>query len=374
MPRLGRWMLLAVIVLGVFAAPLASADELMRNGQWQSVTFVGVEDGALVYRNNVGGQNTVALGDVESLKIDDEEDFFEALEAFKGEDYRRSQRMFAEITEQTRLEWVRHFAQYFLVQSLDQRNEPVEAATVYAEIARTGGDPFFLSAPPMLSLEALSDDERARIREEVMDVLEDTRGQTRQRLQAYLVAVLGEDAMPDLAPVEPDPRDATRAERSQSAVILPEALWEILEQEDFDDEKWEGLALLREGQYEEAIEAITPWLDSRGDMPEKLFVLARAQLAIADASGERDDYLDAGLTFARIVFHYENLGTPLLAPSRLELAYVHRLIGREDLYDKLLNQSDLFLSFADDPETYPQYYQRYYQIIGEPLPQAEDDE
>ncbi|XAL98650.1 hypothetical protein OT109_13805 [Phycisphaeraceae bacterium D3-23] len=371
--------LLTLVFAWAIALP-ASADQLQRNGQWQNVTIVGVEDGELVYRNNAGGTNTVALADVESLDLDDEAEFRGALEAFQGEDYRRSQRMFGEIAEQTRIDWVRHYAQFFLVQSLDQRGEPVEAATVFAQLARDGADPYFLSVAPMASLAAVSDDERARIREEVVDVLGDTEGVTRERLQNYLLAVVGEEAMPDLTPIEPNPNpgtgtdNAAQLDRSQSAVILPEALWEILEAEEFDAEKWGGLTLLREGKYEEAVEAITPWMEGRGDMPEKLFILGRAQLALADASEDRDDYLDAGLTFMRIVVHYENLGTPLLAPSRLELAYLHRVIGREDLYDKLLNQSDLFLSFADDPETYPQYYQRYYEIIGEPVPVPDADE
>ncbi|MEM9415235.1 MAG: hypothetical protein AAGA29_07150 [Planctomycetota bacterium] len=364
------------VVLGTAAALPASADEILRSGQWQSVTIVGVEGGELVYRNNAGGQRTIPLGQVEGLKLDDESDFFIAYEAFAGEDYRKAQRMFGEIVEQTRVDWIRHYAQYYLVQSLDQRGESVEAGTVYAAIARGGADPFFLSAPPMASLEEVSDDERSRIREEVVDVLGDTEGVTRERLQAYLLAVVGEDAMPDITPLETTPGAGTAAsqDRTQSAVILPVVLWEILEDEELDTEKWAGLLLLKEGKYEEAIEAITPWLENRGQMPQKLFVLGRAQLALADASGDRDDYLDAGLTFARIIVHFENLGTPLLAPARLELAYLHRVIGREDLYDKLLFESNLSLSFADDPETYPQYYQRYYQILGEPLPEDEPAE
>ena len=364
-----------VMVAVVLCVLPASADEIFRNGQSQPATILRIEDGELIYRAAAGGERSIPLGEIESLKLDDEEAYFEALEAFEAENYRKAQRMFGEIVEQTRLQWIRHFAQYYLVQSMDHRGDAIAAAQVYVELARDGADPFFLTAPPVLSLEEATDNQRTRIREEVLSVLDDTEGATREQLSAYLLAVVGEAAMPDIAPVRPGTAAASDVDRSGSAVFLPSAIWELLEAEDFDAEKWACLTLLREGKYAESIEAIQPWLSNPSDMPEKLFILGRAQLALADASGDRDDYLDAGLSFMRIVVHYEKLPScTLIAPARLEVAYLHRMIDRSDLYEKLLFDSSLSLSFADDPETFPQYYQRYYEIIGEPLPELDDAE
>lgn len=366
---------LAVAVFGLGVCGAASADEIMRNGQWQAATIIGVEDGQLVYRNNAGGQREVPLGQIESLRLDDDETFFEALEAFGEEDYRRAERMFEEIAEQARQDWVRQYAQYYLVQALDHRGEPTEAAEVFVALVRDGADPYFLAMPPVDSLAEANDDQRSRIREEVMDVIEDTEGQARARVQAYLLAVVGEEQMPDLGPGTDAPETPSTRDHSGSAVILPTVVWNLIDAEDADLDRWAAITLISEGKYEESIEALTPWLNNPADMPEKLFLLGRAQLAIAEASDDDGLYLDAGLTFMRIVVHYERLDSPLVAPARLEVAYIHRLIGREDLYEKILFNDNLVLSFADDPETYPQYYQRYYQIIGEPLPsETPDDE
>ncbi|MEM9864479.1 MAG: protein kinase, partial [Myxococcota bacterium] len=80
------------------------------------------------------------------------------------------------------------------------------------------------------------------------------------------------------------------------------------------------------------LEAIKPWLSNPGDLPEKLFIKAVAELMLAEESKEKDAYLDAGLTFMRIVIHFERAGQshPLVAPARLEVGYIHKQIGRED--------------------------------------------
>ena len=162
---------------------------------------------------------------------------------------------------------------------------------------------------------------------------------------------------------------------------MPASAWALLEEEDAQA-RWACIDALVAGDPDAAIEAVLSQRVRAERMPHKLYLLARAQLMLAEASGVsgasgesggsggRDAYLDAGLTFMRIVIHYADAELDLIPAARLEVAYIHRVIGREDLYQKLLFDSGLSLCFADDPETYPQYHRRYYEIIGEPLPGA----
>ncbi|MEM9111864.1 MAG: hypothetical protein AAGC72_17835, partial [Planctomycetota bacterium] len=91
-------------------------------------------------------------------------------------------------------------------------------------------------------------------------------------------------------------------------------------------------------------------------------------------SENKDMYRDAGLTFMRIVIHFDRAGQthPLVTPARLEVAYVHKQIEREDIYNRILFGGDegggVHL-VIDDAQVYPEYRKRYYQIIGEELPQ-----
>ena len=371
MHRFCRWAL--VLVLGVVPAVGAAADEIERNGQPLNVTIVGVDDGELVYRPAAGGERRIPLDEVGPLKLDADEKFFGAYELFVAEDYRGAARAFAEVVDEASAPWIRHYAQFYLSQSLDQRGEPTDAAEAYLAIVRDGGDPYFLSKPPVASLADANDAQRGRIRTEIMAVIEDAEGPTRTALQGYLRVVVGDGQMPDIEPGPGDPVEGDGPDRSASAVILPDEIWDLLDEDDAE-ERWAAVNLLIAGDPAGAIEALTPWLSNPRAMPQKLFILGRAQLAIAEETGDHDDYLDAGLTFMRLVVHYKPGTTTLIVPARLEVSLVHRAIGREDLYEKLLFDDGLSLSFADDPETYPQYYKRYYQIIDEPLPEPADDD
>jgi hypothetical protein len=136
--------------------------------------------------------------------------------------------------------------------------------------------------------------------------------------------------------------------------------------------------LLTKGEYQAAIDTNKKWLAAPGDLPEKLFITGRAQLALADATNDADLYRDAGLTFMRIVVHFSGQGRShaLVAPAELEVAYIHKQIGREDIYNRLLFGGDDgggVNLMIDDKEAYPQYRLRYYQIIGETPPADEDD-
>ncbi|MFN3166068.1 MAG: hypothetical protein ACE37H_03280 [Phycisphaeraceae bacterium] len=365
------------LVAGVIAlAPAALADSIQRGElTFDNITLIGVEDGKLKYRT-AGGEREVPLEEVNALVIASVPAFETGLKAFKAQEMRTAQRSFEGIWQDSRVEWIRDYAGYYLAQVYDARNEPVSAGQVYAKLASNNADPFFLSKPPVKSLAEADDDEKNRIIEEIKAVVARSEGKQRDLLQDYLKVVAGDKTV-DLD-LEPDQDDKAAIKRADSAVFIPEAVWKVLDRRGENKEKWQALDLLAKGEYQAAIDANTKWLSVPGDLPEKLFITARAQLALADAKQDKDLYRDAGLTFMRIVVHFSQQGrTHALVPvAELEVAYIHKQIGREDIYNRLLfggEDGGGVNLVINDREDYPQYRLRYYQIIGETPPADEDE-
>lgn len=365
------------LVAGVIAlTPPALADSVTRGElTYDNVTLIGVEDGKLKYRT-AGGEREVPLGEVSALVIESVPAFETGLKAFKAEEMRSAQRAFEGIWQDSRVQWIRDYAGFYLAQVYDARNEPVSAGQVYAKLASNAADPFFLSKPPVKSLADADEDEKTRIIEEIKAVAARTEGKRRDLLEDYLKAVAGDrDVALD---VKPDADDEAATQRADSAVLIPEAVWKVLDRRNEAKDKWAALQLLTKGEYQAAIDTNKKWLAAPGDLPEKLFITGRAQLALADATNDADLYRDAGLTFMRIVVHFSGQGRShaLVAPAELEVAYIHKQIGREDIYNRLLFGGDDgggVNLMIDDKEAYPQYRLRYYQIIGETPPADEDD-
>jgi len=361
-----RSILGALIGASLVAASTASADAMQR-GQLprvEGITIIGVADGQLQYR---AGASTVTaqLSEINTLEIDNVPQFAVGQAAFNEGSMRNAQRAFEEVWSGSREQWARHYAGFYLVQIHDQRNEPVEAATIFATLAQENADLFFLSRPPTASIAQADQDQKQRIREQLQAVIRDADPARRAVLQNYLAQVMGESV--EIPQVDAPPGSGQPS--ANSAVILPMSIWRLQERRN-EAEKWAAIQLLADGEFQAAIDAIQPFLASRGDLPEKLYILGRAQLALADASHDRDMYRDAGLTFMRIVVHFNRDGQPhtLVAPARLEVAYIHRQIGRQDIYERMMGldgSAGVNLTINDE-EAYPQYRLRYLQILGEP--------
>lgn len=366
-------LLVMAVLLLALAAP-ASADAIKRGDLplVEGVTLIDVQDGKLRYRTSVG-EREAKLSEINALVIESVPAFETGLTAFKKGEMRAAQRSFESIWANTRVDWIRHYAGFYLAQVYDNRGEPVSAGQVYAKLASEGADLYFLSQPPLKSLADADADEKKRITDEILAVVAQTEGQPRERLRTYLRAVAGDTVdIPQNIPGGAD--DLAAKARAKSAVILPESVWKMLDRQNEPEGKWDSIKLLSEGKYKESAEEAKKRLNSAGDMPEKLFILGRAQLALADAKGDKDLYRDAGLTFMRVVVHFDRAGRThsLVAAAQLEVAYIHKKIDREDIYNRVLFGGDdgggVHL-VIDDREDYPQYYLRYYQIIGEEPPE-----
>lgn len=374
---LGLLVMLAALLLGLSAGQ-ARADEIVR-GEFtiSNVTVRGIEDGKLVYRAGAG-DNSVALEEIVLLNLENEPRLAEAMAAFNEDRMRSAETALASVFNESQVPWVKQFTGFYLARAYDARNKPVEAAQVYVYLASSEADPYLLSQPPLASLAQANDAQKTRVSDEITAIINDTEGPAREQLTRYLRLVVGDAQMPQ---IEPGQGDLQAAARAESKVILPDRIWKLVEtapaRNAADADKWDAVKLLSEGKYQEAVDAITPWLAGNLNVPEMLYVLGRAQLGLADAGDDKDLYLDAGLTFMRLVVHYgpaNGQSHALVVPGRLEVAYIHQKIGREDLFEELMHGNNGVFVVVDDPKAYPEYRKRYYQILGEEPPAVEQQQ
>lgn len=366
---------LLAFCLALLVAMPGQADSLQREGfpLIDGVTLIGVKDGKLQYRT-AAGDREIDITEVASLSIDSVPLFSAGVAKLKEGELRSAQRSFENVWSGSRVDWIKHYAGFYLTQVYDQRGEAVDAAAIYAKLAADGADLYFLSKAPVASLAEADENQKKRIGEQIMAVIKDAKGEHRKVLRAYHRQVVGEDA--PLPPID-DPAGQQEVEANKliatSKVLMPQGVWKMLEKKERFKGEWDAIGLLAKGDAEATLKAIEPSLNTSGDLPEKLFIRGIAQLMLADQSKDQDMYRDAGLTFMRIVIHFDRAGQAhaLVAPAKLEVAYIHKQIGREDIHDKLLEQVYLAI---DDAKDYPQYRKRYYQIIGEEVPAEEDDQ
>ena len=369
--------LLACCIALLLAMP-GQADSLQRKGfpLIDGVTLIGVKEGKLQYRT-AGGDKEVALKEVVDLSIDSVKEFKAGLDAFKQGEFRSAQRSFENVWSGSRVPWIKHYAGFYLSQVYDSRGEPVDAASVYSKLAAEKADLFFLSKAPVASLTEADENQKTRMGEQIMAVVKETEGEHRKLLRAFHRQIVGEDApLPPINDTAGQQETEKNDLKAKSKVLLPNAVWKMKEQKEKFEGEWDAIGLLANGDANGALKAIEPALNTPGDLPEKLFIRGKAQLMLADAEKDQDMYRDAGLTFMRIVIHFDRAGrpNPLVAPARLEVAYIHKQIEREDIYNKLLFGGDdgggVYLMFSDESgkKDYPEYHKRYYQIIGEEVP------
>ena len=363
----------------------ALADSLKRAGLpvIDGITLIGVENGKLKYRTGAG-DTEVALDAIESIGVDAAPKLAEGQKSLAEGQLRAAQRSLEDVWSKNRVKWVRHFAGFYLMQVYDRRGRAVDAATVFAQLASEKADVQFLSKAPTASLKDADDNQKERIAQQILAVAEDARGERRRLVKRYLKIVVGEDGptLPDVVeennPNAKDPQDKAGA-RKNAKVVLPQGLWAITDRTGEPKGKWDAVDLLSKGEYQKALDAVKPMMNARGDIAPKLFIYAKALLGLADQKNDQDLYLDAGLAFMRIVVHFNRPGQvhPLVAPARLEVAYVHQQIGREDIYKNIIQGvgggGGIGL-LLDDAKEYPYYRARYYQVIGEKIPADKPEE
>ena len=349
-----RWLATCVVVLT--AAAGVHADAIKFEGQpWvQNVRIQSIGGGEIVYLAPAGTEVRGTLDTLEAIRMTIYPQMEQAQAALEAGDAGRAVELLQELRRQGRDPWVQHYARRELVGALERQGQAEQAMQAYLELLEEGVDPYFLTRPPLEAVQTADEAQRQRVRELLTPRLEAVEGETHDLLEQMLEASgtgAIEAAEPDAMATQTAPADADAAAPAldESAVVLPAAA--PLDHPIAN--------LLRQGRFQEAIQAADQALSTSGDLASSLYFKGRAQLELAEQSGDQNLYKDAGLNFVRVMTYFGDrslYGTPAL----LEAAYVHERIGEAEVARELFSKAAIRL----DPETDPAYYQRYLRMIG----------
>lgn len=338
----------------------AAADTVTLNGiDTPGVEIIGIRDGRLVYLTPAGAEVTTSLPQVQAIEIDAHPQYAMAVTLIEEGDHDTAAAALRQVIRSAGRDaaWVRQYAGWRLVQSLDAQRNGVEAARAFAELAGTQPDGFFLQAPPVESVSSVPDDARDKTVALLERSLRRTNDAGRAALQSLLDALRQAETTDNPPPgngndaAGPSASDAA-APSEDAGLVLPAALATGNDP---------VVALLRAGQFDEAITQVDrQFRRNGGRAQQRRYLRAMALLGKAERSEDRDDYLDAGLEFMRVVLLSRN-GGAFLAPALVEVAYVHQRIDEPELARTLLDEAGLLL----DEEEEPRYYRRYQELLAE---------
>lgn len=360
-------------------AAVAPADTVSVNGiAISDVEVLAVRDGALVYLTASGAEPATPLASVQHVWIDRYPAYRQAVEKIEaGKPAAAVPLLLGVIKGAARDEpWVKQLATRRLVQAYDAAGRGARAAAGFVDLVKLKPDPFFLAEPPVKSVGQLAGESRTRAAALIDRALRNATDDARPPLQT-LADLLAPEPEPDApapqspaeqqtppktAPQTPTPpatstttaatTTAAPGATEASAVVLPATIANL------DDP---AVALLRRGKFAEALRTVDQQLaKSRTRLQQRLYLRGLALLGVADASHKRDDYLDAGLAFMRVVT-LAGPGSSYLGPALLEAAYVHQQIDAPEVANELFEEAGLLLDEEDEPD----YYQRYQQLRGQ---------
>lgn len=349
----------AVALSGVAWVPVGvEADQISLGGiAVPGIEIIAVRDGELVYLVR-GGERTSPLGEVGELQMEAHPAYAQAVALLDDGKPADAAGLLRNVLRGSGRDeaWVKQFASWRLVQALDAQDQGVEAAAAFAALVGIEPDPFFLSAPPTASLGNLEADDAERARDLLERAQRSARGEALAALDA-LVAVLDGNA-PASEATEAVPADdptgllnAQRVDAADSAVALPATLATS------DDP---AVNLVRAGRFADAITLLNSQIrNDPGRLQMRTFLKGVAMLKLAEADNDRDQYLDAGLEFMRVVAMSRD-ASAYLGPALLEAAVVHRAIGADAVADELFEEAGFLLDEEDEPD----YFRRYAELTG----------
>jgi tetratricopeptide (TPR) repeat protein len=351
---------LLAALLTLLLAPLSLADAVKLDGIWvQDVLVRGFDGGQLVYRGQTGQEVRRPVADLEGLQLEDHPELAEAQEAIDNQRWADAVRPLQRVVRSAAPDHAKQWAGALLVRALDQQGDAVAAATAFADLLRRGAPPALLSVP-MASMQQAQPQVRQRAAQAIRPLASRAPAELREPLDQYL-QLAQQQAAPTTGTGQ-TPAGGTGSNGSagatpqaEGAVVLP-AMVDQTDMAPLADQ-------LRAGNFEQALAAADNALTRPGNLMLKLYLKGMAQLGIAEQSGAREDYLDAGLTFMRVVVHFGRGSTaanPIYAASAVEAGYVHQQIGRTDTAAQLFQQAALRI----DPEGDPNYFPRLEQLRG----------
>lgn len=348
---------MALLAAGLLHVSAVFADDAKIDGFWvNNIVVDTITQGRLVY--SVQGQEIERpLEQLTGLKLQVYPDMVKAADLLEAGKPAEALPLLRKVQGEAREPWVKTWLKYQQVAANDAAGKPVDAVNLFIELAiDPATEPTYVATPPLKSLVQASDDQRAQMAARVKDAADRARGEVaKASLQKIGTALATLGQMPaDGQPIDPTTMVELGAAPSQSVIAMPRRV--------IEDDKDPIAAFLREGKFEEALKEADDQLSKpTATMSRLLYLKGLAQLYIADRNGDEKGYMDAGLSFMRVVSYFR-LSTQWAVPSYLELAYIHQRIGRPDVAARLLGSEGVGVQL--DPETDPELYERYRKIAG----------
>lgn len=376
-------LLAAIAAVGAWAA-IASADAVKLGGFWiDNVTVQGIVDGKVLYINSIGTEFSRPIQALEGLKLTPYPQLGLAQESIGAGNDRLAVRNLLEVQRKAREPWVRQWVSYQLVDVYNRLNEPAKAADTFLSLARERADVAYLAKPPLESLARAPEPTKKELSTRLTALLKELGNEPQADPVRKLLDLVASPTPPSPAPARPavspytyapprsdaaapaagtpppatpakargserpQPVAAAQGRASNAAVVLADRI----------DEQDPITQLLEAGEFDKALSAVDKLLSQSDDqMPMRLYQRGVAQFALAQQNGSRDQYMDAGVSFMRVVTYFPK--SAYAAPSLIEAGFVSAQIGRRDVAEKLYDKAKPLI----DAPTEPRYAARLEQL------------
>jgi len=383
------FVLVGGLVFGV-GSGLAVADAVRISGFWiEDVTIQSVTPEQVVYVNASGQEFTQPRAAVQGMRFTDYPQVEQANAALP-EDGRPSPaqakeaaRLLREARARAEQEdelWLAHWLANRGMKLEQAHGLPLEAARSFLFLARTDAPREYLAEPPTEAFNAMNRSQLTQVIGEYRAAVGAARGAGRRLIQRVITVL--ESAVDDASSAGERPdaetetgegtgggavggRAAAGDEAGRESSAGASQAGRSARSDDTDDQAAAMLPsatpsndpiapLLREGRFEEAIEELDKTLRGAGGrMSMRLYQRGVARLALGKRRNDQRLIKDAGLDFARVVFHFPETYT-WAGPSLVELAHVHQLIGETDVAVEKFREAQNLI----DEEQESEYYQR----------------
>ncbi len=365
--------LITVLAITAWTTPQADADTITTSaGITVNDVFIDqITNGELVFRTR-GGQQTRALSDLKLISIDGLDAYTQGQQALIDKKPRAAVGPLNQALRAAKQDWQRHLIQASLVKAHDALGNPAEAVRAYAALAQSGADDYFLQSPPTTSVQAAPEAQHANLTTLLTAARRNAAPTAQPFIEQMLAAVApaeqpGTGDTPQQAGTSQGPSGqgtaSTPAGTAESAVVLPAGVPADLE----------IVKKLKAGDFENAVQDGLGMVTNANRLSTSLYLLGRAQLGIADKTGKQEDYLTAGVTFMRVIAHFQRLRSPEVGAAMVEAGYVHQKIGRPDIAAKLFQAASPLLS-EDEQPAYAQRLADLRSSLGTNAPQDADDQ
>ncbi len=353
------WVVVGIahLVLGVPSHPTAQADEIKLGGFWiKDVSIQAIENDHVVYYNRVGTEFARPLETVQGIRIEAYPQLRQAEEAIANGNYRQAQETLLKAYSKARSSWLKQWVGHLLVGVYDHLGMAREAVDLFLRLAREGAPLFYLSHPPIESLLQLENGVKVNLRKQIRLTIEYMTGRPEAGFLEQWLQRIDLDNTPVKVELghngdgNDTPESGVETAVVQPRVTLARAL-------DIADPI---TVLLANNQFEQALSQVNALIakDNR-NLSARLYQRGLAQMGLALASDDQDHYLDAGLSFMRVVAYFPF--SSYAGPSLVEAGWIHSKIGQAEIAERLYARAAPMIENQEDPR----YAARLQQLIEE---------